>query len=102
MAPVLTNNYHPQDYFEIVQLSELSPWKAVLNACHDNRTLPKILIAVTSKPDHFSRREIIRSTWGSSPNVDSGNIAILFVVGSFSYFNDNQIALKVKILNVNL
>ena len=84
----------PKDFFEIVQSPTLVPWNVSRHACGTQVT--QILIVITSKPSNFEQRDVIRETWGNSPVVKSGKIAVIFMLGSLSYYSNIQDAVKVK------
>ena len=42
---------------------------------------PDLLIAVTSSPDNFEKREVIRKSWARSPLATSGQVGVIFILG---------------------
>ena len=40
-----------------------------------------LLIVVTSSPENFERRKLIRESWAASPLVISGHVKVIFMLG---------------------
>ena len=53
-------------------------------------SLTDLLIVITSSPEHFDRRNLIRESWGASPLVYSGRVKVVFMLGQKSNMSEYE------------
>ena len=66
-------------FLDDIYPQRLLPWQTY-KLCRNKTTI--ILVVVTSKPQNFEQRMVIRNTWSKTRLVNSGDVVIMFLLGS--------------------
>ena len=53
-------------------------------------SLTDLLIVITSSPENFDRRKLIRESWAASPLVTSGHVKVAFMLGQKSNMSEYE------------
>ena len=53
-------------------------------------SLTDLLIVITSSPENFDKRNLIRESWAASPLVTSGHVKVAFMLGQKSNMSEYE------------